>query len=433
MRGSAACIGAVLVLGLSACESDEESLDGERIPVRQIAQFVPDAEADRAVPLPAPARNDSWPQAGGNPAHAELHPDIESELSVLWSYGTGGGIDSQWSYVAEPIVSDGRVILLDGDGTVHAVEVDGGRQAWTTRIVPPEESDDDGVGGGLAASAGRIYVSTGFGELVTLAAEGGEILWRISLDAPVRAAPVVSQGQVAVLARDDVLRVFDAATGDPKWDARGAGASTTFLYAASPAIRGDVMVAPYGSGELVGYAGGDGSKLWSEILAGGVRDSPIAALADISAAPVLDERYVFAGTRRGEFIAVDWLQGIEAWRREIGVGGRAWALGDSIFLIDVAGNLMRLSKVDGTAFWRRALPIYEDPEDREDPIFYAGPVVAGGRLLLVSSLEELLSFDADTGEPGEVLDIGAPARVVPVVADGTVYVFRDDGVLVALR
>jgi outer membrane protein assembly factor BamB len=79
------------------------------------------------------------------------------------------------------------------------------------------------------------------------------------------------------------------------------------------------------------------------------------------------------------------------------------------------------------------MPAYGDPEDREDPISYSGPVLVNGRLLLTDSEGNLLSFDAQTGaeQPGE--DVGSGSLTGPVVANGTVYVLSDNGTLYAFR
>ena len=40
--------------------------------------------ANLEITLPAPERNDTWPQVGGNPAHAMYHLDAGDALEPVW-------------------------------------------------------------------------------------------------------------------------------------------------------------------------------------------------------------------------------------------------------------------------------------------------------------------------------------------------------------
>ncbi|MEE8386054.1 MAG: PQQ-binding-like beta-propeller repeat protein, partial [Dehalococcoidia bacterium] len=102
-------------------------------------------------------------------------------------------------------------------------------------------------------------------------------------------------------------------------------------------------------------------------------------------------------------------------------------------LVSDDAKLMCVSARDGRTLWLSQMPAYEDPEDFQDPIFYSGPVLVGGRLLLTDSLGNLLSFDAASGaaQPGTRVEGGSLTG--PVVANATVYVLSDNGTLHAFR
>ena len=74
-----------------------------------------------------------------------------------------------------------------------------------------------------------------------------------------------------------------------------------------------------------------------------------------------------------------------------------------------------------------------DEEDREDPIAYSGPVVVNGRVMLTSSLGELLTFDAVTGDAGARVALTDSTSTGIAVAGGTLYVLSDDATLQAFR
>ena len=83
--------------------------------------------------------------------------------------------------------------------------------------------------------------------------------------------------------------------------------------------------------------------------------------------------------------------------------------------------------------WVTPLTAFKDEKKRRDPVLWAGPVLAGDRLLLGSSTGELLSLSPYDGRPLGKLDLHSPIMIAPVVADRTVYVLTDHGRLIALR
>ena len=81
----------------------------------------------------------------------------------------------------------------------------------------------------------------------------------------------------------------------------------------------------------------------------------------------------------------------------------------------------------------RDLPQWEDEDKKKDPIFWAGPVLAGDRLIVISSDGEAISVSPYTGLP--LGHVGFPDGVFinPIVADRTLFVLTDVADLIALR
>ncbi|MEL6210654.1 MAG: PQQ-binding-like beta-propeller repeat protein [Pseudomonadota bacterium] len=96
-------------------------------------------------------------------------------------------------------------------------------------------------------------------------------------------------------------------------------------------------------------------------------------------------------------------------------------------------TVTRLDLQSGQTVWRTKIPAFEDEEDREDPIAYSGPVLAGGNVLVTDSTGKMLVFDPDTGAERSPIDLSGGSVTGPVVAGGTVYVLTDDGDLHAFR
>ncbi|HAJ22522.1 MAG TPA: hypothetical protein DCL95_21125 [Rhodospirillaceae bacterium] len=110
-----------------------------------------------------------------------------------------------------------------------------------------------------------------------------------------------------------------------------------------------------------------------------------------------------------------------------------WIAGEFLYVVTLDQTILCMTRQGGRVRWATPLPNFEDPEDLEDPITWAGPVLVSDRLLLGNSLGELWSVSPYDGKPLGRIDLGDSISVPPIVANGTVYVQTDAGNLIALR
>lgn len=424
---------AILVLAglLSGCGffDDEEILEGDRIRLREGRTADQNRPTESASTLPAPRSNSDWTQTNGDPTHASGHLAGPSSPSLVWTadVGTGGEITSA------PIVVGGLVFAMDAGAHVAAFDTGSGSQAWRVDLTPEGEDGEDGFGGGLAADGGRIFATTGFGEVLAIAPGSGEILWRYKGAAPFRSAPAAAGGMVIAVTRENVAVALKADDGQLLWRVTGVASSAGSLGGASPAIAGDLAVVPFGSGEIVGVQRSTGRQVWSAVLGGTRRGLARGSIADVTGDPVIAGRIVVAANQSGRMVALDGQTGQRGWSRTLGSTGPLWAAGSSLFLMTDAAQLVRIAIANGQTIWSTQLPAFEDPDDREDAIPYSGPIFAGGRIFVTDGQGNLLSFDPGTGEQGPTVDLSDGSTTGPVVAGGTLYVLSDNGVLQAFR
>jgi len=426
----------LLLLPLAACglfDDDEERLSGERLAVRQ---SMPEGGAGQvtARALPPAETAGTWTQAGRTAAHQGGHLAGPGGLDLAWrvSAGTGGGDGS--AITAAPVVAGGRVFALDAAARLGAFDADSGAEIWSTTLTPEGEDDgEEGFGGGLAVAGTRIYAATGFGEVLALDAGSGEILWRRRFGAPFRSGPALSGNRLVAVARDSIAFALDTADGRVIWRQRGVQGATAWLGGASPLIAGNVAVLPFASGELIAADLGSGRAGWSAAMTGGRRGLARSAITDLTGGPVLVGPLVVAANQSGRMAAFDGRTGRRVWSRQMGATAPPWPAGETLFAISDTGRLARLDAGTGRSLWEVQLPVFEDPEDREDPIGYSGPVLVGGRVLFSDSLGNLHAYDGVTAEGGVAVEMPGGSITGPVVAAGTVYLLTDEGDLLAYR
>jgi len=431
-----AILASVLVSGCSGWFGSKEAnpLPGKRISVLSLeTSLEPDPKlSDLAVRLPRPFKNQNWAQAGGTPSHAMHHLSAPGNLGRVWEVDIGDGSDGDAQLITAPVVSNGRVYTMDVDATVQALDAASGQTIWRVSVAPKDE-DDGTLGGGLAVANGKLFVTTGFAQVISLDIATGKVVWRRTLNGPIRAAPTVFRGRVFAVTIANELHALNDADGKTLWTHIGITETAGLLGGAAPAAAGSVVVSSFSSGEVFTLRIENGRVIWSDSLTAIRRSSPLSTLAHIRGRPVIDRGHVIVTANSGRTVAINLRTGARVWEKQIGAGNGPWVAGEFIYVLSAFGELICLSRRTGGVRWVTQLQRYEDEEDQEDPVFWTGPVLAGDRLLIGGSHEEVWSISPYTGRILGRVKVSGPVFISPVVANDTVYILSDDAKLIALR
>ena len=429
---------------LAGCESITDTLDsifgerktplrGERRPVLAADRPLNIEEGGAQVPvtLPPPALNADWPQAGGTIGHAPGHPALGLRLGEAWRADIGTGTAYRRRLLMPPIVAGGAVYAADALGTVTALTALDGRRRWSfdTR---PERDRDGALGTALAFDQGTLYLATGMAEAMALDPADGKPRWRVDLPAPARGALTVADGRAYVTTTENHLLALSVEDGRTLWTYRGQPTVTMALGLPAAAVEGDMVVAGFGSGELAAIRASDGRVQWSETLSSAAGGG-LADIAAITALPVIDRGRVFASGLGGITIALDLRSGRRLWERDVAASDTPWVAGDWVFLLTTGAEIACLGRDDGRVRWIAGLQRFRDERRRRDPIQWAAPVLAGGRLLVAGSNAQLVEVDPANGDIAGRVRLPDGVMLPPAVAGGVMYVLTEDAVVAALQ
>jgi len=464
IRSAAFFVAAALLLGGCSSVTDTVShwfsspskskLKGQRISVMSLDESVkPDASLkDTPLILPPPYRNTEWPEPGGYADNAMYHLQAPGPLQQIWEQDAGAGSNSNSRLTAPPIVAGGRIYVLDARARVYAFNAANGERAWHASVATPGERSlfntlslglfgtntkvdaSKGFGGGIAYDDGKLFASTGFGDVVALDAASGRELWRVNVGVPIFNAPAANGGRVFISSQDNHFYAFAESNGRQLWDHQGITESAGILSSSSAAVAGEFVIVPYTSGELYALRVQNGRAAWSDMLtrSGGV--TALSELDDIAGRPVVDRDLVFAISHSGVMAAIQLDTGERQWTRDLGGIQTPWVAGDNIYVLTTDAQLMCITRKEGKVRWIHQLPRWTDPEDTSsDPIVWSGPVLVSDRLILVSSDGYAQSISPYTGQLLGRMEIPDGAYIAPVVANDTLYILTNDADLVALR
>lgn len=432
----------------------KSNIKGERISVMALDESLQVDPALRAtaVILPPPYSNPAWPEPGGYASNAMYHLEASGPLRVLWEHDAGKGSDDESQLTAAPIVADGRVFVLDAAAHVFAFDAKSGRPLWGKTLAPKGGSatflniatlglfgkdksinPSKGFGGGVAYDNGKVFVSTGFGNVTAMDASSGKELWKTELGAPIVNAPTANGGRVFVSSVDNHFFALAEDDGRQLWDHQGITVSAGILNSTSAAVAGDVVAVPYSSGELFALRAQNGRVAWTDTLTRGGTITALSELDDIAGRPVIDRDMVFAISHSGVMAAFRLSTGDRAWSRDVTGVQTPWIAGDFVYVLTTDDRVLCLTRAEGKVKWMHQLQRWLDEDNKDHPIIWAGPVLVSDRLVLISSHATAVSLSPYTGQLLGRVEIPGGAFIAPVVANGTLYIYTNRAELVALK
>ena len=424
-------VGAALAV-LVACGERDIILPGERFDVRPAPQAI--VNQTKSVNFAAAVVNADWTHRNGGADHAIRHPALGATLTQFMAVNIGEGDGRRARITADPVVAGGVVYTLDARARVTATTVSGGA-VWAADLTPGSDGSSDASGGGLAVDQGRVFATTGFGELTVLDAASGQELWTQDLDAPGTSAPTVFGDLVYVTAKNAAAYALNVNTGRIEWQISGLDTVTSFGGGAGVAVNDTIAVLPFSSGQVIGAFPKGGLQRWSTTIAGGRLGQAAASFSDISGDPVLSNGRAYVGNLGGELIALSLSDGETIWTAPDGAISPVWPAGNALFFVNDINELVRLDADTGAPVWRIELPSFGDtaPTRRRSKVAHYGPVLAGGRLIVAASDGVMRSFDPASGALIGSSAIAGGAATSPAIAGGALYIVTKTGQLLGFR
>lgn len=437
MRNSHVLLAVLLAFGLMACSSDKKPpLKGERISVLQAQDtLAADATAaDEALELAEARANTAWPQAGGNSIHAPQHLALGAKLSKVWSTGIGDGSENRRKLITAPIIAFNSAFTANTEGGVSAFDIRNGKRLWTTNALADDE-DPATVSAGLAFAMDTLFVTDGINRLVALDPASGKKRWEKNLGVALRGSPTFNNGRLYVITLNDETLALNPTNGETFWKHQGIAENAGLLGSPSPAAQDSIVMTTYSSGDVVALRAETGQEAWSDNLAGiaEFQSRAVTKLSGFRGHPVIDGDVVIVGNAATRLAAIHIPSGERLWQKEFGAAQTPWVSGNMVFVLTPQNELVALLKETGQIRWSRQLPRFEDPDDKEDPIFWNGPVLGGNHLWIASSDKHLLSIDPTTGKDVNKISIPKNVMLSPVVSNNMLFILTDDGTLLAYR
>ncbi len=433
-----------LALGLSACSGGlfgkggkkETPTIGKREPILsriETGAVVDPALAGTAVVLPPAEVNAAWPQAGGTADKSYGHLALGASPVRIFTAQVAGSSD-RVRLGAAPVIGGGMVFAIGTDGRVGAFDAQTGASRWSYSAGFDDDMRPSAFGGGVSYDEGRVYGTNGAGDVFALDANTGAELWKVRPAGPMRGSPTIAFGSAFVMTQDNKLFALATADGAVQWQESGSATQAGVFGVAAPAAGQGTVIAGYSSGELIAYRYENGRSLWADALARTSISTSVGSITDIDADPIIDDGRVYALGQGGRMAAYELVTGQRIWELNLAGISTPAVAGEWVFTLTDDGRLLAIARASGKVRWLTQLPRWEDEEDKTGPIFWQGPVLAGGNLWVVNSEGQVYRVSTGEGAATSLFtSLEQPISLPPVVAGSTLYILDDGGTISAFR
>jgi len=440
-RAAWLCLSAAFALALTGCgglggkkAGPKTPVFGKRTSILSGTEIVSADEslAETAVTVPAPVANTDWAQSGGDAAKTIGHVALGDGTQRVWTASIAGG-GSRARLASPPVVAGGKLFVIDTEAVVYAFDAKTGAKLWSSSVRSKDDQGKVQFGGGVSVEGQRVYATTGIGDVAALDTSNGAVAWKVRPGGPLRGSPTLFNGNVYVMSQDNQLFALGEADGAVVWTDSGTLEATGVFGVAAPAAGQGTVIAGYSSGELTAYRYENGRALWGDALSKTSISTSVATLTDIDADPVIDKGRVFAIGEGGRMASYELLSGQRLWELNIGGVATPLVVGDWVFVVTDKARLFCITRATGKVRWISELPAWRKPKKKTGPIRWHGPILAGNKLILVSTEGALVYADPATGKVESERELDQAVSRPPIVADNMLYVLTDEGRLIAFR
>ena len=162
----------ILILNiLFGCSEQDRILSGKRVnPANSFGfadQIKTSLSKDNSIQLPPMKANSQWTVISS--AISKDYPNLMlgEDPSEIWSVSIGKGDSRKKRLVTDPISYQQKIFTLDANSIASAFDTKG-KLLWRKDLTPPGEKSGEIFGGGFAAGKDQLYVTLGYGFLISL-------------------------------------------------------------------------------------------------------------------------------------------------------------------------------------------------------------------------------------------------------------------------
>ena len=347
------------------------------------------------------------------PKMAELIPfKASAEARVVWRESVG----KSDVYAFVPAVVGSSVYAAGRDGNL--IRVNEGKLAWKINAGQP-------LSGGVGADERMVVVGSPKGDLLAFASADGKLLWKARATSEILSPPVLGDGIVVVRSGDNRLAAYDAQDGTRKWIYQRPTPALSLRVTAAPIFDGKFVFAGFPGGKLIAVSSSNGAAMWEGTVALPKGSTELERVADITSAPVISGRMICAVAFQGRVACFDLSNGNLVWARDMSSSVGLAIDNRYLYVTDDKSSVHALDMASGASIWK------------QDKLFHrrlSAPLPRRG-LIAVADVQGVMHFLSreDGSFAGRLSTDGSPVVAPPQVFGTGLLIQTSNGGIYAIE
>ncbi|WP_301102735.1 outer membrane protein assembly factor BamB [Propionivibrio sp.] len=281
------------------------------------------------------------PFTSSGPKMAELQAiKATAEARVLWRESVG----KSDVYTFVPAVVGSSVYAAGNNGTL--LRIDDGKLVWKINV-------GQTLSGGVGADDSMVVVGSPKGDLLAFSSADGKLLWKVRASSEILSSPALGGGLVVVRSGDNRLAAYDALDGKRKWIYQRPTPALSLRVTAGPVIDGKFVFAGFPGGKLIAVSTANGAVLWEGTVALPKGSTELDRVADITSVPVISGRTICAVAFQGRVACFDLGNGNLNWARDLSSAVGLTIDARYLYVTDDKGSVHALDMASGASIWKQ--------------------------------------------------------------------------------
>ncbi len=369
----------------------------------------------------------------------ESDPTLAAELTeinnafsprIVWSKNVGNGVDDYFSRL-KPVAGYGKIYSANRIGDVYAFDLNTGKKVWHADLQKNSSSDSFFassksalLAGGPTIGMNKVFIGSENGEVYSLDADSGSLVWQAQVKGEVISAPAVDNGTLVVNSASGILKAFDATEGTEQWKIEQDVPALTLRGVSSPALAGGGAVIGSSDGTLTVFILESGQQGWTVEVGEASGSTELERVIDIDSKPLIYGDKVYAISAKGNLVALDLRSGRMLWKRQYSSFRQLSMSGNNLFLTDVKGHVYAIDRANGLERWSQLALTNRS---------VTGPAILADHVVVGDYEGYLHWLDKESGEIVARYQLDSSGIFsTPTVAKEILYVQSRDGDLQAI-
>ncbi|GKT11724.1 MAG: outer membrane protein assembly factor BamB [Thiomicrorhabdus sp.] len=289
-------------------------------------------------------------------------PKVMKEPTVLAPLDSHYALDKRWQVKMETMPnldSEGLFFSEDADNlyvagaTGHIVAL---KKLATTRWqdqVVWESKFSSPIVSGPAKHGDQLIIGSAKGQLMSLAANSGQLEWQVQLSSEVMSHATIAEGKVFTRTVDGKLYAVDVATGEIIWVVEHQMPNLSLRGAPAVLYNEGNLFVGWESGVIQALSAQSGALLWEARIAVPKGRTDLERMIDVQASLVIQHDRLFALGFHGKLVAIDPQNGNFYFVKEVSGYSDFVIDGSTIYVVDDTDVLHAFDLVNGANLWKQ--------------------------------------------------------------------------------